>query len=48
MPKQVSAEEQARRLGLVASILIDIARRHAAEAAKSTAQPLTTSEGNRA
>ncbi len=33
MPAQVSPEERARRLGNVARILIELARRHAAEEA---------------
>lgn len=40
MPKPVSAEERARRLGDVAAILIDLARRHAAQVA-------TAEEGQR-
>ena len=44
MSKQVSAEERARRLGNVAAILIDLARRHVAqeaapEAGKSNPRP---------
>jgi|CXWK01.1.fsa_nt_gi hypothetical protein len=33
MPRQVSADERARRLGDVAAILIDLARRQAAQVA---------------
>lgn len=41
MPTQLNAEERARRLGNVARILIDLARRHAAEEPARAAQAET-------
>lgn len=41
MLQQLSAEERARRLGNVARLLIDLARRHTAEEAARAAQAET-------
>jgi len=46
MPTQLNAEERARRLGNVARILIDLARRHAAEEAAQAAQAETRPAGD--